>query len=82
MLRRLKKEVLHDLPAKIRQRIVVATDSTVTKSISHTLKRNFGSLNDRKALEEIIIRRTQIFQDTGRIQTGAFMSELPKDMQS
>ena len=39
MLRRLKKEVLHDLPAKIRQRIMVQTDPCVTRSICHVLKR-------------------------------------------
>lgn len=34
MLRRLKKEVLNDLPSKIRQRIIVSTDSMVTASIA------------------------------------------------
>ena len=51
MLRRLKSEVLHDLPAKIRQRIVVSTDSVITRSIAHMLKINFGSKNDREHLE-------------------------------
>ena len=43
MLRRLKKEVLNDLPPKIRQRIYVETDKMISKSIAHVLKRNFGS---------------------------------------
>lgn len=52
----------------------------LTASIAQILKRKFGSKNDRKQLEEIIIRRSQIFTDTGRIETGKFMSEMPKDL--
>jgi len=44
------------------------------------LKRKFGRPGDRKTLEEIIMRRSQIFSDTGRIETGKFMSEMPKDV--
>jgi SWI/SNF-related matrix-associated actin-dependent regulator 1 of chromatin subfamily A len=54
MLRRLKKEVLHDLPSKIRQKVVVSTDSTMLASLAHMLKRKFGSAKDRKLLSEII----------------------------
>ena len=80
MLRRLKSEVLHDLPAKIRQRIVVSTDSVITRSIAHMLKINFGSKHDREHLEQVILRRSNMFAETGRIETGKFLSEIPKDL--
>ena len=48
MLRRLKKQVLSQLPPKIRQRMIVATDPTITKSISVALKRNFNKSSHKK----------------------------------
>ena len=49
-------------------------------SLAHMLKRKFGSEKDRKILTEIIMRRSTQFTDTGRIQTGGFMSEMPKSL--
>lgn len=40
MIRRLKKDVLKELPAKIRQRIVVNTDPKIIKKIKAILKRD------------------------------------------
>ena len=42
MIRRLKKDVLKDLPPKIRQKIVIATDKKLVSQISGILKRDLS----------------------------------------
>ena len=79
MLRRLKKQVLSQLPPKIRQRMIVSTDPAIARTISVALKRNFNNINDRKILEQIIMKRTQIFADTGHLSSNGLMSEIPRD---
>lgn len=62
--------------------MIVSTDSTITKSISVILKRNFKNINDRKLLEQILLKRTQVFSDRGEIQTGNILAEIPRDFKS
>ena len=59
---------------------MVQCDPVITQSIAQILKRKFGSKNDRRYLEEILLRRSQMFCETGRIETGHFMAELPMDL--
>jgi hypothetical protein len=63
MIRRLKKNVLNELPPKLRQKIPVSTDSKVVRQISHILKRNLNNSSERKELEDAIAKRSKKFAD-------------------
>lgn len=79
MIRRLKKDVLKDLPPKIRQRIVVETDDSIIKQIKGILKKDFHNTEERKALENIIAKRNQKFAQGGQVDANGYMQELNKD---
>ena len=51
MLRRLKKDVLKDLPDKIRQKITVSCDKEILNEISKILRIDFSKESDRAKLE-------------------------------
>ncbi len=54
MIRRLKKNVLSELPPKLRQKVPVATDSKIVRQIAHILKRNLSDNKERRDLEQVI----------------------------
>jgi SWI/SNF-related matrix-associated actin-dependent regulator of chromatin subfamily A-like protein 1 len=62
MIRRLKKEVLKDLPPKIRQKIVVKCNKQTVQQIRAILKKDISSAEQRKELEEMIMRRKKRIQ--------------------
>ncbi|TNV86830.1 hypothetical protein FGO68_gene8511 [Halteria grandinella] len=61
MIRRLKKDVLKDLPPKFRQKIVVKTNKQIISQIKAILKRDLGDADGRKFVQELISKRNQRF---------------------
>jgi SNF2 family DNA or RNA helicase len=57
MIRRLKKDVLKQLPPKIRTKVNVATDSKIRRQIAFILKRDLNNAKERKMLEDAISKR-------------------------
>jgi SWI/SNF-related matrix-associated actin-dependent regulator 1 of chromatin subfamily A len=61
VLRRLKKEVLKDLPDKIRQKINVTCDREILSEIAKILRIDFQKESDRLRLEQILVNRNRQF---------------------
>lgn len=55
MLRRLKKDVLTDLPDKLRQKIIVECNKDIVKKINNIINRQQGNNKNSKGMEALIM---------------------------
>jgi len=74
MIRRLKKDVLKELPPKIRQRIFVKTNDGLVRQIKAILNRDFSNEQDRKSLEEMISRHSKKFVKASEVDSEQMAS--------
>eukprot|EP00347_Sterkiella_histriomuscorum_P020832 403336296 len=82
MIRRLKKDVLKDLPPKIRQKIVVQTDKKYLMQIRAILKRDLSDAEERKNLENIIKDRNRRLAQQDQISINGVSTEFQRDPQA
>ena len=71
-----------ELPPKLRQKIVVSTDSKLIRQIAHILSRNLDDEKQRKSLEEAINKRNAKFEATGKLSSTGMMAEMEKSIDS